>query len=389
MNKTTCCSLTASLILIGLGGVARSADEPLRDALTVQKARTVKLANEGKKSTYSADKFDLSGLPAYRPEEKISGTIRVWGNSYIVAGTLGDLWIEDFKRFHPAATLDLSGLKNPLVAVPALVTGLADIVACRPFHFLDWMACERIFNHDPLQIAMATGAFDVPGWQTTMAILVHKDNPITSLTVKQLDGIFGGPRDGAMVRTTWHPELQRPASDNIRTWGQAGLTGKWRDQPVNAYVVQILDNTVPEYLLFEGSPKWNENVREYANYARADGSFAIAAGQLVEDLAKDPYGIAISTINSVTPDVKVLAIAPRGGGPAVPLTIESVQNRSYPLAMSTSFFVNRPPGQPLDPKVREFLRYVLSREGQTAVARDGKYLPLTRELVELERQQLN
>lgn len=376
----------ASVAIVAAG---RTDAQAVRDALEVQKARGEKIAREGKQSTYDAAKFDLSGLPPYVPQRQVSGTIRIWGNSYIVAGTLGDYWTEGFHRFQPGATLDLSGLKNPLVALPGLVTGLADLAACRQFHFLDVMAFERVFNYDPLQITMATGSYDVPGWQTTMAVFVNKDNPLSALSVKQLDGIFGGPRDGAMVGTTWHPELSRSAADNIRTWGQAGLTGEWADKPINAYVVQILDNTMVQYLLFQGSPKWNENVHEYANYARPDGSFVIAWSQVVHDLAGDRYGIALSTVQYATPQIKLLAVAPREGGLAVPLSIESVQDRSYPLSMSTFLYLNRKPGTPLDPKVREFVMYVLSREGQQAVAREGRYLPLTAEIVAQERRKLD
>src|SRR5205085_1894068 len=120
---------------------------------------------EGKRSAYPADKFDLSGLPPYRPERQISDTIRLWGNGYITTGTLGDYWTEGFRSFQPKARLDMSGLRNPLLALPGMVTGLADIAACRQWHFNDMMAFERVFNHEPTQITMATGSYDVSGWQ--------------------------------------------------------------------------------------------------------------------------------------------------------------------------------------------------------------------------------
>jgi len=379
----------AALVLITAAGRAGAGPEEVRDAMAVQKARNEKIAREGKRSTYDANRFDLSALPPYRPERRITGTIRFWGNGYITAGKLGDYWVEGFRAFQPGATLDLSGLRNPLVAIPGMVTGLADIAACRQWHFLDMMAFERIFNHEPTQIAMATGSYDVPGWETTMAVFVHRDNPLASLSVKQLDGIFGAQRDGAMVWTTWHPELARSERDNIRTWGQAGLTGEWADRRINTYAVQILDNTMVQYLLFQGSPKWAENVHEFANYARPDGSFALAAAQVVQALENDRYGIALSTVQNRTPGIRLLAIAPREGGAAVPLTIENVQDRSYPLSMSTYLYLNRQPGRPLEPKVREFMLYVLSREGQQAVAREGRYLPLTARIVEAERRKLD
>ncbi|MEO6875361.1 MAG: phosphate ABC transporter substrate-binding protein, partial [Opitutaceae bacterium] len=144
-----------------------------------------------------------------------------------------------------------------------------------------------------------------------------------------------------------------------------------------------------EHVVFHGGDKWNEHLREYANYAKADGTLAIAAAEMMKDLGHDRYGIGWTGIQNVTPDTKALALAVKEGGPYVPLTIENVQNRTYPLGFEMFFYVNRPPGTPLDPKVREFLRYVLSREGQEAIQRDGKYLPLTAEVVRAQLRKLD
>jgi phosphate transport system substrate-binding protein len=140
-----------------------------------------------------------------------------------------------------------------------------------------------------------------------------------------------------------------------------------------------------DHVVFHGGDKWNEKLHEYANYVKADGTLAIAAAELMKDLGNDRYGIGWSGIQNVTPQAKALALAAIDGGPYVTLTIENVQNRTYPLGFEMFFYINRPPGAPVDPKVKEFLRYVLSREGQEAVQRDGKYLPLTAGVV---REQL-
>jgi phosphate transport system substrate-binding protein len=78
-------------------------------------------------------------------------------------------------------------------------------------------------------------------------------------------------------------------------------------------------------------------------------------------------------------------LAARDGGPYIEPSRENFQNRTYPLTRSIYIYLNRKPGQALDPKVKEFLRYVLSREGQEAVERAGKYLPLT---ADVAREQL-
>jgi phosphate transport system substrate-binding protein len=350
----------------------------VRDGLEVQKARAKHLEQSGKRAYYDAKMWDLSGLPSYRPERQVAGTIRVWGNNYLVDGNLGDYWIEGFRRFEPGVTLDLSNCKSGLIATAGLIGGAADIAGNRRITFAELEGFERMFSYDPLCITMARGSFDVVGWMTTFCICVHKDNPISRLTMRQLDGIFGTARDGGWDGTTWHPEAARSAGENLRTWGQLGLRGEWADRPISVYGLNLRYNNCDmfEHAVFRGGDKWNENLREYANYS-IPGGMAIAANQLMQDLGKDRCGIGWSGIQNLTPQTKALAIASADGGPYVPLTIQNVQNRSYPLAFDVFFYVNRKPGAPLDPKVREFLRYVLSREGQEAVARDGKYLPLT------------
>ena len=357
-----------------------------RDGLVVQQARAEHVTSRGKQVFYT-QQFDLSGLPAYVPQQEVAGTIRMWGNNYIADSNLGADWERGFRKYHPGVTFDFSGLKSGLVATAGLVAGAADLVGNRRITFAELESFERMFNHDPLEITMARGSYNVPGWMTTFCIVVHKDNPLTRLTLKQLDGIFGAARDGGWEGTTWHPEAGRSARENIRTWGQLGLTGEWADKPINVYGLNLRYNNCDmfEHVVFHGGDKWNEKLHEYANYARADGTLAIAAAELMKDLGHDRYGIGWSGIQNVTPQTKALALAATDGGPYVTLTIENVQNRTYPLAFDMFFYVNRPPGRPLDPKVKEFLRYVLSREGQEAVQRDGKYLPLTPEVV---REQL-
>jgi phosphate transport system substrate-binding protein len=70
------------------------------------------------------------------------------------------------------------------------------------------------------------------------------------------------------------------------------------------------------------------------------------------------------------------------------LTQDNVQNRTYPLIRDAYIYLNRDPNRPLDPKVREFVRYILSREGQAALLPLGFYYPLTMEMVEKEQKKL-
>ena len=348
-----------------------------RDALEVQRAREEHVKSRAKKVYYSHP-WNLDDLPQYRPQQRASGTIREWGDNYFGDSNLNRYWEEGFHKYYPDANFEYH-LPTALTAVPALCTGVADLAPSRKITFDELLAFQRTFNYDPLEIVAATGSFDVPGWSPAFVIFVNKTNPISKLTLKQLDGIFGSQRDGGWVGTTWHPEFGRSAKENIRTWGQLGLTGDWKDKPIHVYGINLHYDGRRHFqrVVFQGGDKWNEHLHEYANYARPDGSIAIAAQELMGDLSKDPYGIAYSGMMFLTPQTKALAIAQADGTSYVEPTIENVQNRTYPLFSEVYFYVNRKPGQPLDPKLKEYLAYVLNREGQEAVARDGKYLPLT------------
>src|SRR4051812_12021358 len=107
-----------------------------RDGLEVQKARAEHVTSRGK-TIYYTQKFDLGGLPTYVPEQKVSGTIRMWGNNYIEDSNLGDDWEKEFRKFHPGVKFDRSGLKSGLVATAGLVAGVADIVGNRRITFAE------------------------------------------------------------------------------------------------------------------------------------------------------------------------------------------------------------------------------------------------------------
>jgi phosphate transport system substrate-binding protein len=360
-----------------------------RNGLDVQKARSEHVANRAKR-VYYTHPWDLSGLPDYKPEKTVSGTIREWGSNYFADSNLNDYWESAFHKYQPNVKFDVN-MRTALEAAPALATGVADLVACRLFSFSDEELVERVFNHEPLRILIVTGSYDVPGWSPALAIVTNKENPISQLTIQQLDGIFGAARTGGYQGTTWHPEIGRTTASDIRTWGQLGLTGKWKDAPIHVYGLNLQYGMAHDFeqLVFHGGDKWTESLTEYANYSGPDGKLKIAADQLMQDLSHDPYGIGYSGAMFLTPQTRMLAIAKDTNSRYIPLTIENVQNRTYPLLLEVYFYLDREPGKPVDPKLKEFLRFVLSRQGQEAIAKDGKYLPLTKEVVEAELRKLD
>ena len=334
---------------------------------------------------YYSNKFNLGDLPSYRPEQTVSGTIRLPGRGELLASTIGQSWMRGFEKYHPDVKFDTTG--------GSLGAGQIDVQVGRKWTMYfagEYMQFQMAHKHSPLEIQVATGSYDVPGWSPAISIFVNKKNPLARLTVEQLDGIFGGPRRGGWVGTAWRRVIGRGADKNIRTWGQLGLTGAWANKPIHVYgpPVKYHIMTVLERKVLEGGNMWNDSMREHPLAIGPDGARTVPGAELVKAVAADPYGITFSQAEFGTSDVNLLPI---GGSawPAVLPSLASVRNRTYPLSLEVYAYLDPTPGKPLDPKLKEFLRYVLSREGQEAVQRDGKWLPLTAALVQDQRKKLD
>ena len=379
------------LVALALAGVAfATPDDKASTGLAMQEARSENLKVKGPKTYYAADKFDLSDLPAYQPKEKVTGTIRLWGSNYIVDGKVGEYWEKEFQKFHPGVKFEYNMLTTRS-AVPSLVFGVSDLGISRRVNTQELQLYQRYKNRDPLEIVLATGSYNVTGWNPGFGIVVSKDNPLTQITFDQLDGIFGAERTGGWIGTDWHPEFARGPEKNIRTWGQLGLKGEWADKEITPYGLNLRYSqatTISEWVL-AGSDKWNEKIRFYANFVGAEGSSGSNMGfgrlkrGLNDDLAKDRYGIAYigSPVGAnLPPECKLLAVSRTPDGPFYAYTIENLQSRKYPMHDEIYGYVDVDAQGAVDPKVREYLRFIVSREGQEAVMRDGKYLPLTAEV---------
>jgi len=335
-------------------------------------------------------KFDLSGLPHYVPEEKPTGKLRIYGNNYVGDAPLGGWWKEAFAKFQPGIEIEYF-LPSAAIAVPGLYFGLADIAINHEPSFYDSLGHLRLKGYEPTGISVFTGSYDYVGWQNNIVIIVNKDNPLAKMTMQQLDGVFGSVRDGGWVGTTWHPELTRGPEQDIRTWGQLGLGGEWANRRINLHGYSLRYATAIEFSnkVLQSSDKWNGDLHAYANYKRPNGTTYLEGDQVVDHVRNDPAAIGYVRYHEGFPkDVKVIALAKTSASPYVDYTIDTLQDRSYPLWGDQSFWVSLKPGTKMDPKVREFIRFVLSREGQELVQRDGKYLPLTAEAVRAELKKL-
>ena len=373
------------MILFGSSIADTPGSDDLALSLKAQEDRARIIYERGRLPHYTQT-FDLSGLEHYVPGHKLTGWLRIHGSNYLSDGALGEYWQKAFAKFQPGIRISYY-LPTSAVAFAALYYAEVDLAIGHRPSFYDLLAYQRVLGSSPVEITAFTGSYDVAGWENSTVILVNGENPITRLTLDQLDGIFGAARDGGWAGTNFRPNWARGPEQNIRSWGQLGLTGEWADQPINVYGFNLRYNTATDFAdkVLKGSDKWNENIHAFAHIFRDDGSRYIQADQITDALAEDRFGIAFNRFRGERPRVRRLALAKTPSSPFVSHTIENLQNRSYPIINEQYFYFSDIAGDPAAPLIREFLRFILSQEGQAEVQRDGKYLPLT---AEVAREQL-
>ena len=342
---------------------------------------TTLAARAGSAQSVDNDRAKLPGYAAqvseFVPGPPMPGTIRVWGNDFMAH--LETLWEQGFHKYHPEIRFE-DNLKSSAQAIGSLYTNVADLglLGREPWP-TEVLGFQKAFQYEPLAVACATGSFETEGKTWPFIIFVNKSNPLARLTLQQLDAIYG-------------TALRRGARERITTWGQLGITGPQASHRIHVYGYDMI---IPGFtygfqqIVFKGSDQWTGDLREYTNAHRPDGRLIHTAGDLMlADLAKDPDGIAFTGMQFANPGVKVLAIAESADKPYVAPSLVTTANRTYPLVRSIYIMANRRPGTAMDPKVHEFLAYVLSRQGQEDVMKEGDFLPLTPSLVHEQLQKI-
>jgi phosphate transport system substrate-binding protein len=292
-------------------------------------------------------------------------TIRVWGSPQM-SGVLRH-WEQGFRKHHTEIRFrdELHGTAS---GIAGIYTGVADIALMgREIWPIESMAFQSVFPWRPLGIEVATGSYDIPKSTYALVVYVHKSNPLSQLTLEQLAAVFGKPLAAGL---------------QARHWDDLGLTGEWAGKPIHTYNFDYENDKAVFFRrrVFRDRYRWEGSTQEFSNLTTPCGE-TVDSGQLILDaLARDPLGMAVSNPHYANHDVKPLALAEPGRG-AVAASVETVRDRTYPLTRAVYLYVNRDPKKPLDAKTAQFLRYVLSAEGQQDVARDGTYLPLTPEII--------
>jgi phosphate transport system substrate-binding protein len=276
------------------------------------------------------------------------------------------LWEQGFRKAHPEIRFK-DELHGTASGIASLYTGVADIALMgREIWPMETMAFQSVFPWPPLAIQVATGSYDIPKSTYALVIYVHGTNPLTQLTIEQLAAVFGRPL---------------AAERQARNWDDLGLTGEWTGKPIHTYNFDFENDKAVFFRrrVFQDRYRW-ESGREFSNLTNPRGE-AVDSGQLILDaLADDPLGMAVSNPHYANRHVKPLALA-ESGGKAVAASVETVRNGTYPLTRAVYIYVNRNPKKPLDARTAQFLLYILSAAGQQDVAHDGTYLPLTPEMV--------
>jgi ABC-type phosphate transport system substrate-binding protein len=286
-------------------------------------------------------------LPAYHAGTRVSGPIRSVGSDGMK--TLMDRWMRDFHRVQPGVQ---SGSRwehlGTLNGFHALIANETDIA---PMGRELWPAEMAVYKATrgedaPLEIAVARGGFNTPQRTTAQAIFVHRDNPLTRISLPQLAAIIG-------------------STPTITRWGQLGLGGEWADRPIAIYMPpRVAPNATSMRIMALQGRGWNSAVRE--------GSIAATAAAI----ARDPNAIGFGGFEEGGPGIKTLAVARDEAGTFYEGNAANASSGRYPLTRYMYIRLNRAPGEPLPPHVKEFLRYILSREGQEPILYSG-YFPLT------------
>jgi phosphate transport system substrate-binding protein len=281
-------------------------------------------------------------IASYQKASGISGSLSSIGSDSM--NNLMTLWAETFRKYYPNIRVQVEG-KGSSTAPPALIAGTAQFgPMSRTMRSTEIDLFEQRYGYKPTELKTSYDA---------LSVYVHKDNPIKQLSLAEVEAIFGKSR-------------RRGYKTNVTTWGQLGLTGEWANKPIGLYGRNSASGTYGffrEHVLKNGDYK--DTVKEQPGSA-----------SVVQGITEDRYAIGYSGSGYRTSGVRAVPLAESANGPYFEGTYEEVTSGKYPLSRFLYLYVNKAPGKPLDPLQLEFVKLVMSKEGQEVVVKDG-YMPLT------------
>ena len=364
-------ALSFAFLAIRAQAAERPAVEWVVPALPTNKPQTPEQAEEGRKSGRKLPPPEVlqptldPALPSYVPRpQKLAGTFKGAASDVLVV--LVQKWFEKFRTYHPEVNLSVSPPYAGSLGATELVNEHLDFVfvsrELRPDDVRDFKAK---FGYEPLSVPVCGGSYRHFGALDAVAFFVNKDNPIEKLTFEQIDALYSATR----LR----------GAKPIRTWGDLGLGGEWADKPIHAYGIKPwngFEEFVRQRILSKDGRRgeWRDDI-----------VFEKLVFPMAKHVADDRYGIAYSGLAYLDQAVRVLPlVANPADAPQAP-TYENVALATYPLSRLIYFNVNKAPAKALPPALDEFLRFILSREGQQVVLDQASYLPLRATQVQSSR----
>ncbi|SFW26426.1 phosphate ABC transporter substrate-binding protein, PhoT family [Pseudomonas sp. NFACC19-2] len=285
-------------------------------------------------------------LPNYEKTSGVSGNLSSVGSDSLA--NLMTLWAEEFKKNYPNVNIQIQAAGSS-TAPPALTEGTANMgPMSRPMKDSEIQAFEEKYGYKPTAVPVAIDA---------LAVFVHKDNPIKSLSIEQVDAIFSSTRLCG-------------GDKDIKTWGDLGLTGEWAGKPLQLFGRNSVSGTYgyfKEEALCKGDFKSNVNEQP-------------GSASVVQSISSTLNAIGYSGIGYKTSSVRAVPLSKKGGE-AFEASEENALSGKFPLARFFYVYVNKAPNQPLSPLDAEFIKLVLSRQGQEVVMKDG-YIPLPSKVAE-------
>jgi phosphate transport system substrate-binding protein len=293
-------------------------------------------------------------VPAYQAQKGVKGPVELQGADELA--DLGDEWTRGFRKFHPEANLFYKARLSKDAIKDFIAGSQLLVLSARELTAEENAAFQGKHGYMPMRVPICLDA---------NIVFVHKSNPLTEITMEQLDAIYSKSRlSGAKTAAL--------------TWGDLGLKGNWAKMPINAYARE------------EGTT----TRASFATQALLKGEYRLGirpcqdSSSLAESVMTDPGGIAFGTMASWYFSNKVLPVVPYHlPDPRFP-NQDNVTTSKYPMPRIFYAYLNRTPGQPLPDAVQETVMYLISKDGQNAVA-DSGLLPGPPEFLTIARRRLS
>ena len=303
----------------------------------------ISLLASGTASAVSVDE----GVPEYKAVSGISGNLSSVGSDTLA--NLMTLWAEAFKRSYPNVNIQIQAAGSS-TAPPALTEATSNFgPMSRKMKSKEIAAFEDRYGYKPTAIPVAIDA---------LAVYVNKDNPVKGMTIPDVDAVFSSTRKCG-------------GDKDITKWGDLGLTGNWKNRDIQIYGRNSVSGTYGYFkkkALCKGDYKNNVNEQP-------------GSASVVQSVSSSTNGIGYSGIGYKTSGVRSVPLTKKTGGEFIDATAENAVSGKYPLSRFLYVYVNKKPNAELAPLDKEFIKLILSKQGQEVVIKDG-YIPLPANVVE-------